>query len=108
MKLYSSPTPEAPLLSISVPTDGDSDLWSEDYDGDNEPLPPQGPIFDHGYHLKVKAKISQLMSKKKSVIYMTCRYVNRDTLGGGVARLFLNTKKEHFVCGNNMLAKYSL
>ena len=105
MKLYSSPTPEAPLLSISVPTDGDSDLWSEDYDGDNEPLPPQGPIFDHGYHLdndgditgplysplqvsvnlKVKAKISQLMSKKKIVIYMTCRYVNRDTLGGGVA-----------------------
>ena len=51
MKLYSSPTPEAPLLSISVPTDGDSDLWSEDYDGDNEPLPPQGAIFDHGYHL---------------------------------------------------------
>ena len=51
MKLYSLPTPEAPLLSISVPTDGDSDLWSEDYDRDNEPLLPQGPIFDHGYHL---------------------------------------------------------
>ena len=35
-------------VSISVPTDEDSDLWGEDYDGANEPLLPQGP---HGYHL---------------------------------------------------------